>query len=121
GRTLLEAVRSHELRSVLQQALRSGKLEKSELTWRGMPPKVFDVLATPLHGAPPAGVVLVLRDVSEIKRLEQMRQQFVASASHELKTPLSSIRAYAETLLNGAKNDPVHCERFLQRIGEQAH
>jgi two-component system phosphate regulon sensor histidine kinase PhoR len=65
-------------------------------------------------------VVLVLRDISELKRLERMRQQFVANVSHELKTPLSSIKAYTETLLGGARNDPVHCERFLNRIDEQA-
>jgi two-component system phosphate regulon sensor histidine kinase PhoR len=49
-----------------------------------------------------------------------MRQQFIANVSHELKTPLSSIKAYTETLLGGARNDPVHCERFLNRIDEQA-
>jgi two-component system phosphate regulon sensor histidine kinase PhoR len=67
------------------------------------------------------GVVVVLRDVSEVKRLEQMRQQFIANVSHELKTPLSSIKAYAETLLGGALKDPVHAQRFLERIDEQAN
>jgi two-component system phosphate regulon sensor histidine kinase PhoR len=118
--TLLEAVRSHELRAVMQKALRSRQLCSAELTWRGKTLRVFDVLATPLPGQPPPGVVLVLRDISELKRLEQMRQQFIANVSHELKTPLSSIKAYTETLLAGAREDPVHCERFLNRIDEQA-
>jgi two-component system phosphate regulon sensor histidine kinase PhoR len=65
-------------------------------------------------------VVLVMRDVTEIKRLENMRQQFLANVSHELKTPLSSIKAYAETLLGGARHDAEHCQRFLERIDEQA-
>jgi two-component system phosphate regulon sensor histidine kinase PhoR len=118
--TLLEAVRSHELRAIMQKALRSKQLCNVELTWRGKSVHVFDVLATPLPGDPPPGVVLVLRDISELKRLEQMRQQFIANVSHELKTPLSSIKAYTETLLAGASKDPVHCERFLNRIDEQA-
>jgi two-component system phosphate regulon sensor histidine kinase PhoR len=118
--TLLEAVRSHELRAIMQKALRSKQLCNAELTWRSKSLHVFDVLATPLPGDPPPGVVLVLRDISELKRLEQMRQQFIANVSHELKTPLSSIKAYTETLLAGASKDPVHCERFLNRIDEQA-
>jgi two-component system phosphate regulon sensor histidine kinase PhoR len=117
---LLEAVRSHELRAIMQKALRSRQLCKAELAWSGKSLRAFDVLATPLPGDPPPGVVLVLRDITELKRLEHMRQQFVANVSHELKTPLSSIKAYTETLLGGARNDPVHCEKFLQRIDEQA-
>ncbi len=120
GLPLLEAVRSHELRDVVQRALRSKRLSSCELAWRSGSQRTFDVLATPLPGDPSPGVVLVLRDVSEVRRLERMRQQFVANVSHELKTPLSSIKAYTETLLGGARNDPVHCERFLNRIDEQA-
>jgi two-component system phosphate regulon sensor histidine kinase PhoR len=120
GHPLLEAVRSHELRAVVQQALRTRKPGNSEIAWRGKPQRIFDVLATPLPGDPLPGVVIVLRDVSEVKRLEQMRQQFIANVSHELKTPLSSIKAYTETLLGGAMKDPVHGQRFLERIDEQA-
>jgi two-component system, OmpR family, phosphate regulon sensor histidine kinase PhoR len=120
GHPLLEAVRSHELRAVVHQALRTRKAASGEIAWRGKTQRVFDVLATPLPGDPLPGVVVVLRDVSEVKRLEQMRQQFVANVSHELKTPLSSIKAYTETLLGGALADPVHGRRFLERIDEQA-
>lgn len=120
GTTLLEAVRSHELREAVQTALRSRQVSNRELVWRTGGRRTFDVLAAPLPGDPPPGAVLVLRDVTELKRLEQMRQQFIANVSHELKTPLASIKAYAETLLGGARNDPEHCERFLQRIDEQA-
>lgn len=120
GATLLEVVRSHELREAVQTALRSRQVSNRELVWRAGGRRTFDVLAAPLPGDPPPGAVLVLRDVTELKRLEQMRQQFIANVSHELKTPLASIKAYAETLLGGARNDPEHCERFLQRIDEQA-
>jgi two-component system phosphate regulon sensor histidine kinase PhoR len=120
GHPLLEAVRSHELRSIVQQALRTRKPASGEINWRGKSQRVFEVLATPLPGDPQPGVVVVLRDVSEVKQLEQMRQQFIANVSHELKTPLSSIKAYTETLLGGALRDPVHGQRFLERIDEQA-
>jgi two-component system phosphate regulon sensor histidine kinase PhoR len=103
GLPLLEAVRSHELREAVQRALRTKQLANSELTWRTGTARTFDVLATPLPGDPCPGVVLVLRDISEVKRLERMRQQFIANVSHELKTPLSSIKAYTETLLGGAQ------------------
>ena len=120
GLTLLETVRSHELRAAMLQALRTRQPLNCELDWRAGRRRIFDVLAAPLPGEPPPGAVLVLRDVTELKRLEQMRQQFIANVSHELKTPLSSIKAYTETLLGGARNDPDHCERFLGRIDEQA-
>jgi two-component system phosphate regulon sensor histidine kinase PhoR len=120
GLTLLEAVRSHEIRDVMRRAIGARQPATGELTWRGKSQRIFDVLAAPLPGDPPPGIVLVLRDISELKRVEQMRQQFIANVSHELKTPLSSIKAYTETLLAGALNDPQHAERFLQRIDEQA-
>ncbi|MEM9659144.1 MAG: ATP-binding protein, partial [Planctomycetota bacterium] len=121
GRKLLEVVRSHELRNSVRSALESRTLNSCDLSWRSDTERTFQVLATPLPGEPCPGVVVVLRDVTELKRLEGMRQQFVANVSHELKTPLSSIKAYTETLLSGAVRDPQHGERFLQRIDEQAN
>lgn len=62
------------------------------------------------------GVVLVLHDVSELRRLERIRRDFVANVSHELKTPLTSIRGYVETLLDGAIDDDEYNVRFLEKI-----
>jgi two-component system phosphate regulon sensor histidine kinase PhoR len=120
GLTLLEAVRSHELRAAMLQALHTRQAHNCEIDWRAGRRRTFDVLAAPLPGEPPPGAVMVLRDITELRRLEQLRQQFIANVSHELKTPLSSIKAYTETLLGGARHDPEHCERFLGRIDEQA-
>ena len=75
---------------------------------------------TPLPGSPSPGAVLVFHDVTELRRLERMRQDFVANASHELKTPLASIKAYTETLLDWALHDETVNVRFLERIDEQA-
>ena len=62
------------------------------------------------------GVVIVLHDLSEIRRLERVRRDFVANVSHELKTPLTSIRGYVETLLDGAIDDDENNVRFLDKI-----
>jgi len=73
-----------------------------------------------LPGDPCPGVLAVLHDVSELRRLENLRREFVANVSHELKTPLSSIKASAETLRLGAIHDPEHSTSFLACIEEQA-
>jgi two-component system phosphate regulon sensor histidine kinase PhoR len=66
------------------------------------------------------GIIIVLHDVSELRRLERLRQDFFASVSHELKTPLAAIKAYTETLLDGEQHDPHLTRRFLLRVEEQA-
>ena len=120
GMPLLEVVRNEELCETAREALTTGRLCRSQLEWSDTSQHALDVLATPLPGDPCPGAVLVLHDVTELKRLEGIRQQFVANVSHELKTPLSSIKAFTETLLGGAADDPEHAVRFLTRIDEQA-
>jgi two-component system phosphate regulon sensor histidine kinase PhoR len=83
------------------------------------PGRILSVRGTPLPGRPSAGAVLVFHDMTELRRLERMRQDFVANASHELKTPLASIKAYTETLLDWALHDEAVNVRFLERIDEQ--
>ena len=78
-----------------------------------------DIHVQPLPGEPCPGVVLVMHDTTELRRLESLRRDFVANVSHELKTPLSSIKAYTETLRNGAMHDPETSQKFLGRIEEQ--
>ena len=58
-------------------------------------------------------VVVVFHDLTDIRRMERMRRDFVANVSHEFKTPLTSIRGYAETLLSGAKDDPKRSQRIF--------
>lgn len=68
------------------------------------------------------GTLLVLSDVTLLRRLETVRQDFVANVSHELRTPVTSVKGFAETLLDGAVRDPETAERFLKIIeaGEPA-
>jgi two-component system phosphate regulon sensor histidine kinase PhoR len=119
GRPLLEAVRSPGIEVAVQAALATGRLHQSELD---LPRKdrTVALTASPLVGSAASGVVLVLQDVTELRRLERVRREFVSNVSHELKTPLTHIQAYADTLAEGAIDDPDNCRKFLDRIIEQA-
>ena len=64
--------------------------------------------------------MVVLHDLTELRRLENLRRELVTNVSHELKTPLAAIKAYAETLRMGAVHDPEHNLAFVRRIEEQA-
>jgi len=118
-RPLWEAVRSPALRETVQQVLQEGTERRVELQ---LPRTKTTALlaASRLPGDPPPGAVLVLHDVTELRRLENLRRDFVSNVSHELKTPLTSIQAYAETLLEGAVDDPSHNREFVQRIADAA-
>jgi two-component system, OmpR family, phosphate regulon sensor histidine kinase PhoR len=82
----------------------------------------FDARVSPVHEADGSsgGVVLALRDVTRLRRLEAVRRDFVANVSHELKTPLTSVIAAVETLQNGALDDREAAETFLEKIGRNA-
>jgi two-component system phosphate regulon sensor histidine kinase PhoR len=84
----------------------------------GAQTRTLEIVATPLFEASEGEkrAVLLVRDRTEDKRLEQMRRDFLADVSHELKTPLTSIKAYVETLIDGAVDDPVARAPFLEKI-----
>ena len=120
GRPLLEVVRHHALSEAVAIGLSSGRPQRLEIEWEGGERLTLSTQVTPLPGDPCPGVVVVLHDTTELRRLESLRSDFVANVSHELRTPLSTIKAYAETLLNGALNDELHSIQFVHRIEEQA-
>ncbi len=64
--------------------------------------------------------MIVLNDVTDFRKLEHIRRDFVANVSHELKTPVTSIKGFVETLLDGAVKDPVDAERFLRIVAKQS-
>ena len=119
GRPIWEAVRNSTIQEMVQGTLETQGQRRVELEL-SRTQSIVELSATRLPGDPSPGVILVLYDVSELRQLENIRQQFVSNASHELKTPLTSIQAYTETLLAGAVDDPQHNREFLRRIEEQA-
>ncbi len=120
GRSILEVVRSRPLHEITAKCFETGRSVQSEFQSAGPLRRDLEVRATCLPGVPTPGIVLVLHDITELRRLENLRREFVANVSHELKTPLASIRAYAETLRLGALDDPENNVKFLHRIEEQA-
>jgi len=80
----------------------------------------FSVTAAPVRAAGASSAVLVLHDITELRRLERVRRDFVANVSHEFKTPLTAIQGFAETLLAGALDDKANRIRFMEIIREQA-
>src|SRR4051794_17446831 len=120
GRPLQEIVRNYAVSEAAQRALAAGEFQRLEITLSGNEPSSFDVHVQPLPGSPRAGAVLVVYDTTELRRLESVRRDFIANVSHELKTPLASIKAYTETLRNGAIAEPGTSQRFLLRIEEQS-
>lgn len=119
NRPLVEAVRHPAVLDVVKQVLTDRRLLKMEID---VPRKeiVLSVIASRLPGHPTGGVVMVFHDITELRRLENVRREFVSNVSHELKTPLASIQAYTDTLLEGGLEDETINRKFLQRIEEQA-
>jgi two-component system, OmpR family, phosphate regulon sensor histidine kinase PhoR len=118
GRPLIELTRHPDLHQLVREVMSDGGAQRPfvrDLHLEGGKPLVLQVTATPMPPAP-GGVrsfILVFHDVSETKRLERIRRDFVANVSHELRTPLAAIGGYAETLLGGALDDPQRARRFL--------
>lgn len=110
---LLAHTLSSELDQLYHEAVRRNAALEGEVTLTYPTPRTLHVRVTP---ASRTEYLLVLRDLTELRRLERIRRDFVANVSHELRTPLTSIKAMAETLLDGARTDESVAPRFLQTI-----
>src|SRR6185437_7441151 len=126
----VSAIRHPDVLRLIRSAL-AGQEARGELSLGSAQPRYFSVIAatvfaigdTLVHAEnpeSPAGAVVVLHEITEIRRLEQVRKDFVANVSHELRTPLTAIQGFAETLLNGALDDPQNNRHFIEVIRNHA-
>jgi two-component system phosphate regulon sensor histidine kinase PhoR len=119
GKPFLEVIRNTELREAFREARAAGEGSVSNREVRLVSPvnRRVEVNAVPLPlSGHEVGVVMVLHDVTELRRLEQVRTEFVANVSHELRTPLTAIQGYLETLLTGALEERENARRFLEIV-----
>ncbi len=122
GRPIQEAVRKTDLQRFVTRALESEDPVEADIVLRSAGEERFlQAHGTMLRDAQgeQIGALIVLNDVTRLRRLENMRKDFVANVSHELKTPITAIKGSVETLLDGALSDPESARRFLQIIARQ--
>jgi two-component system phosphate regulon sensor histidine kinase PhoR len=120
GRRYLELIRHPDIEALISRSLRGEPTEAQELALAQEPVQTIIARTAPVVTADSRGVVLVLHDITELRRADRVRRDFVANVSHELRTPLTAIRGYVEALLDGPPADP-ETGRFLEIIGRHSH
>ena len=123
GRAVIEVARNHEILAIAERLKTESSVLGYELRLEETPPRFLEVNGVMLRDldGTSAGAVLVFHDISRVRELEGVRQEFVANVSHELRTPLSLIKGATETLLDGARNDPVALEKLLTIVDRHAN
>ena len=114
GSTVSESFRHHEMIQVWQNAKESGKTH-SGIIEIPRNQRFLQIIAIPDQYVPNE-ILLIIQDLTRLRRLETVRRDFISNLSHELRTPLASLRALTETLQDGALDDPPAAQRFLSRI-----
>jgi two-component system phosphate regulon sensor histidine kinase PhoR len=122
GRSIQEVVRNSDLQRFVTQVLTGRGPARSEIVLEHEGEQFLDVHGTVLRDAQgqDIGAVVVLHDVTRLKRLENVRKDFVANVSHELRTPVTLIKGFMETLLDGQPHSPEDTQRFLTIVARQA-
>jgi two-component system, OmpR family, phosphate regulon sensor histidine kinase PhoR len=121
GRPIQEVIRKADLQRFVARALRNAEPVEDDIVLREGGERFLQAHGTALHDAGgQIGALIVLNDVTRLRRLETMRRDFVSNVSHELKTPITAIKGFVETLLDGAMNDADDARRFLEIITRQA-
>jgi two-component system, OmpR family, phosphate regulon sensor histidine kinase PhoR len=115
GRIIQEVVRHTELQRFVKQALSSAEPVEKDIVLYGEKESILWGLGTPLRDGRKnkIGALIVLSDVTRLRHLENIRRDFVANVSHEIKTPITAIKGFVETLKDGAADSPQDAKRFL--------
>ncbi|WP_430509576.1 two-component system histidine kinase PnpS [Gottfriedia solisilvae] len=119
GELYYDAFKHKEIVEIVEEIfLKEVKVRKQIILPLSIERKHFEVYGAPIIGINHEwkGIVLVFHDISELKKLEQVRKDFFANVSHELKTPITSIKGFTETLLDGAMENEELCKNFLSII-----
>src|SRR5207237_7507741 len=120
GSALVEVVRQTELIEAVRQVLAGQSRVEAEIVTGTLRQHFFAATVAAVRAGETSGAVVVLHDITELRKLERVRRDFVANVSHAFKTPLTAIQGFAETLLAGAIEDPQNRIRFLQIILEHS-
>lgn len=124
GKDLFELARNDEAVSAVKKILEPGKEGPLEFNFSWPEEKIIRTYSAPItlkgRYARTIGTLIIAQDITDIRKLEKIRSDFVANVTHELRTPLTSIRGFIETLKDGAVEDTVRCNRFLEIIDIEA-
>ncbi|MGI6588487.1 MAG: two-component system histidine kinase PnpS [Peptococcia bacterium] len=124
GAYFIEKVRNNEINTMIKETSAHGFPLSKEINMGFSDEKIYRVYSSPINSMGSTntklGVIISIHDITKIKKLEQIRTEFISNVTHELKTPLTSIRGFIETLRNGAINKPEVAEDFLKIIDLEA-
>ncbi|MFP4029706.1 MAG: two-component system histidine kinase PnpS [Candidatus Brocadiia bacterium] len=122
GRVLEEVIRVTELQDFVRRTLDGDLPLEDDIILQDEQERVLQAHGTALEDAQgrEIGALIVMNDVTRLRRLERIRRDFVANVSHELKTPITAIKGFIETLQTASENDPEKTRRFLKIVGKQA-
>ncbi|MGB7604218.1 MAG: ATP-binding protein [Lutisporaceae bacterium] len=124
GKHMLRVIRNNKIDNIIKDILKNKSFEESEITINYPSEKIFRLYSNAItypESDRIIGIIIIIQDITEIKNLEKMRSEFVANVSHELKTPLTSIKGFVETLKAGAIEDNDAAVRFLNIIEDEAN
>src|SRR5208337_2236567 len=118
GKQIMDVLRNVQLIEIVRKALESWEIISDEITvTRGSRELHLIATAVPIYSENSvSGTVLTLHDITRLRQLEEVRKDFVANVSHEIKTPITAMKGFAETLLDGALDDKENAVRFLTMI-----
>ncbi|MCZ8513406.1 ATP-binding protein [Paenibacillus filicis] len=122
GKKFDEAKQQYEFTQMIQECIDAREHIRDEMIFYYPEERILEINLSPISETEEdwAGVLIVLHDITAMRRLERMRSEFVANVSHELKTPIAAVKGFAETLLAGALNDKETAKSFLQIIFDES-